>query len=103
MRRVAACVPAPAVPSGYENPSATLDNLPNWPRIVTSRTHRVQGSEQVLSGHNGEHPEPEIEDVLHLVVGHAAGSLDLGEDARHLPLGAVDVGVAVAGEHALEV
>ena len=74
MRRVAACVPAPAFTSGHENSPATLDNLPNWPRIVTSRTHRIQGSEQVLSGHNGEHSEPEVEHVLHLVVGHTAGA-----------------------------
>src|SRR5206468_6334413 len=63
MRRVAACVPAPAFASGHENSPATLDNFPYRPRIVTSRTHQIQGSEQVLSGDNGQHAQAEIEDV----------------------------------------
>ena len=38
-----------------------------------------------VAGDNRQHPEPEVEDVLHLVVGDVAGRLDLGEDARLLP------------------
>ena len=39
----------------------------------------------------------------HLVVGHVAGGLDLGEDPRLLPLAALQHGVTVRGKHAGEV
>ena len=46
-------------------------------------------------GDDGQHAEPEVEHVLHLVVGDVAGPLDLGEDPRLLPAPRVDDRVAV--------
>ena len=49
-------------------------------------------------------PETEVEDVLHLVVGHVAGGLDLREDARLAPIvPRCSMRVAVRREHPREV
>ncbi|GIU89632.1 MAG: hypothetical protein KatS3mg010_0731 [Acidimicrobiia bacterium] len=52
---------------------------------------------------DGEHPETEVEHLFHLFVGHVAGALHLGEDARHLPAPPAHHRVAPVGQHPHEV
>ena len=76
----------------------TVDDLADHPRVLTGGAHRVERAERLAPRHDREHPETEVEDLLHLVVAHVAGGLDLGEDARLVPGAAVHDAVAVIGE-----
>ena len=57
-----------------------------------------------VAGRNDrEHADAQIEDVLHLVVGHVSGRLDLPKDARFVPATARDDGVDFGRHYAHEV
>ena len=50
---------------------------------------------RVLGRDDDGHADAEVEHARHLVVGDVAEALDLSEDRRHLPGGAIDDGVVV--------
>ena len=49
-----------------------VDDLTDEPGVVAGRTHDIDRVERGVGRDDREHAQPEIEHVLHLVVGHAA-------------------------------
>ena len=84
--------------------AVAVDDLADDPGVVPGGADDVDARATPSSaGHDREHAEAEVEDVLHLVVGDGAGALDLGEDPRLVPRAASHDAVAVVGQHAHEV
>src|SRR5262249_3368090 len=86
--------------SAEHRPTRAGGDLADDPALVALGPDRVEGGTGGLGRYNGQHAEPEVEDVLHFGVGDCARGLDLGEDARPLPGVTPDDGVAVVGEDA---
>ena len=100
-RAFAACARSVTAASGTlddrARPWPSLDHA-DEPRLVAAAAHRVERGGTSVTGDDREHPEPEVEDVLHLVVANVAGRLDHAEDARLLPSAPLHDRVAVVRE-----
>ena len=70
------------------HPPNAVDDLADEPRVVPGRAHDVDGARVSSALDHREHPESEVEDVLHLVVGHVArrpGSRAKMRGSSHAP------------------
>src|ERR1035437_7484452 len=73
-------------------------DLADDPGLTARSSEGIESPAGVGSAHHREHPQPEVEDVLHLVVGNTAGALDDREDPRDIPPAARHHRITVFGE-----
>src|SRR5437867_2786121 len=88
---------------GEHHPAVALDDLAELDRVVPLPTKDIEGAEDLVRVDHRDHPDPEVEDVRHLLVVDVAETLDLAEDRRDLPGVAPDQRVAVPWEHSGEI
>ena len=78
--------------------SAPVRDLADDPSLVAGGSDGVEGGIRGVARDDREHPEPEVEHLFHLSVGHGPRRLDLGEDPRSLPGIPAHYCVAVVGK-----
>src|SRR5262249_18425635 len=90
-------------PALHGDAGRAVDDLAHQPCVVSRAPDRVEGPVRLVTRQDGEHAEAEVEDLLHLLVAHVAGLLDLREDPRLLPAPTAHDRAAVCGKDAHEI
>ena len=76
---------------------------PDGPGRLAGGPQDVEGAVRVVGGDDGEHADPEVEDVLHLLLGDAARGSARPRRSWYVPGATGHQRVAAVGEHSGQV